>query len=256
MSNGDSFFNNHLNTNTMKRLMLTLLLMSFGIASMSQTYETDNITLRDNTQLQITFVGHGSLILTYDGKTIYVDPAADIADYTKMKQGDILLYTHHHGDHFDVATAQHLKGENTLVVGTKDVVEALKQGEALANGDTRTYYDKITVEAVAAYNTSEGRQKFHPQGRDNGYVLTIGGSCIYIAGDTEPIKEMSRLGRVDVAFLPVNQPYTMTIDQAVEAARTIKPTILYPYHFSDTPVEQLVEKLKADEIEVRLRKLN
>jgi L-ascorbate metabolism protein UlaG (beta-lactamase superfamily) len=109
------------------------------------------------------------------------------------------------------------------------------------------------VEAVPAYNTTPGREQYHPKGRDNGYILTLDGLRIYIAGDTEDIPEMQQIKDIDVAFLPCNQPFTMTIDQLVSAAKTIKPKVLYPYHYSETPVTQIVMKLYGSNTKVRIR---
>lgn len=114
--------------------------------------------------------------------------------------------------------------------------------------------DILAVEAVPAYNTTEGHTQFHPKGRDNGYVLTIDGLRIYIAGDTEDVPEMAQLKDIDIAFLPCNQPYTMTTDQLLRAARVIKPQVLFPYHYSQTDVSGIGEQLKADSIDVRIRK--
>ena len=124
---------------------------------------------------------------------------------------------------------------------------------ALANGDSVAYRNDITLKVVPAYNYSEGRTQFHPKGRDNGYILTIDGLRIYIAGDTEDIPEMAEIKDIDIAFLPCNQPYTMTIDQLVKAAKTIKPNVLFPYHYSETPIQQAVMKLGGSGIDVRIR---
>ena len=129
----------------------------------------------------------------------------------------------------------------------------LGYGKAMANGDALKLADDITVEAIPAYNTTEGHLQFHPKGRDNGFVLTIDGLRIYIAGDTEDIPEMSALKDIDVAFLPCNQPFTMTTGQLLNAARTIKPKILFPYHYGKTDVSQIPTQLKADGIDVRIR---
>ena len=125
----------------------------------------------------------------------------------------------------------------------------------MANGDEATISSDITIEAVPAYNTTEGRQKFHPKGRDNGYILTLDGTRIYIAGDTEDIPEMANIKDIDIAFMPCNQPYTMTLEQLLKAAKTVKPKVLFPYHFGQTDVSKVPELLKKDGIEVRLRKL-
>ena len=129
----------------------------------------------------------------------------------------------------------------------------LGYGIVMANGDILQLADNITVEAVPAYNTSEGHQDFHPRGRDNGFVLTLDGLKIYIAGDTEDIPEMADLNDIDIAFLPCNQPYTMTVDQLVNAARMVKPKVLFPYHYGQTDVSIIPSMLEADEIEVRIR---
>ena len=113
--------------------------------------------------------------------------------------------------------------------------------------------DDIQVEAVPAYNYSEGRTQFHPKGRDNGYILTIDGLRIYVAGDTEDIPEMATVKDIDIAFLPCNQPYTMTTDQLVKAAKMVKPKVLFPYHYGQTDVSKLPDQLKGDGIEVRIR---
>ena len=123
----------------------------------------------------------------------------------------------------------------------------------MKNGDQLDFEEGITIEAVPAYNISEGNTQFHPQGRDNGYILTLDELRIYIAGDTEDIPEMEHINDIDIAFLPCNQPYTMTIEQLVRAARIIKPKVLFPYHYSQTDMSALPDLLKADGIEVRIR---
>ena len=120
-------------------------------------------------------------------------------------------------------------------------------------GENRTLANGVQLDAVPAYNTTPGHTKFHPQGRDNGYVLTLDGLRIYIAGDTEVIPEMAALKDIDVAFLPCNQPYTMTPEQVAKAAKTIGPKVLFPYHYSDTPVRRVAELLANTGIDVRIR---
>ena len=125
-------------------------------------------------------------------------------------------------------------------------------GLTMENGQTYLF-DDIKVEAVPAYNSTEGRQQFHPKGRDNGYILTLDGLRIYIAGDTEDIPELSSVKDIDIAFLPCNQPYTMTTDQLVKAAKIVKPKVLFPYHYGQTDVSVLPSQLKDVGIDVRLR---
>ena len=129
----------------------------------------------------------------------------------------------------------------------------LGSGKALKNGDKVKVANDITIEAVPAYNTTPGREQFHPKGRDNGYILTLDGMRIYIAGDTEDIPEMTNIKDIDIAFLPCNQPYTMTIEQAANAAKIIKPKVLFPYHYNDTPVNKLFPLLAKEGIKVLIR---
>ncbi|MDE6011646.1 MAG: MBL fold metallo-hydrolase, partial [Prevotella sp.] len=139
------------------------------------------------------------------------------------------------------------------VYTNKSVNGMIHRGLILNNGDSITYADDIRIWAVPAYNTTEGREQFHPKGRDNGYILSLDGLRIYIAGDTEDIPEMDNLKDIDIAFLPCNQPYTMTIDQLVKTAKAIKPKVLFPYHFGDTPINQVLIKLNGSGISTRIR---
>ena len=123
----------------------------------------------------------------------------------------------------------------------------------MRNGDKVQFSKDISIEAVPAYNTTPGREQFHPKGRDNGYILTLDGLRIYIAGDTEDIPEMEDIKDIDIAFLPCNQPYTMTTDQVVKAAKIIKPKVLYPYHYNDTPVHKISMQLVGSGIKVLIR---
>ena len=129
----------------------------------------------------------------------------------------------------------------------------LGYGTVMANGDKLDLNDGLSVEAVPAYNTTEGHLQFHPKGRDNGFILNIDGLRVYVAGDTEDIPEMAEIKDVDIAFLPCNQPYTMTVDQLLRAARTIKPKVLFPYHYGQTDVSGIPSLLRQDNVEVRIR---
>ena len=128
----------------------------------------------------------------------------------------------------------------------------------MENGDAKTIHG-ITVEAVPAYNIVHKRSSgdpFHPKGQGNGYVLTFGDTRVYVAGDTENIPEMKKLRDIDVAFLPMNLPYTMTPEMVADAAKAFEPRILYPYHYGETQTDELIELLKdAGDIEVRIRKM-
>ena len=208
--------------------------------------------------LAIAFIGHGSLILQFDGKIIHADPFSQLADYAKLPKADLVLITHEHQDHLDPAALRAVRTTNTMVVLTSKCAGKVAGGTVMTNGDVRTVLG-IKVEAVPAYNLVNKRpdgQPFHPKGEGNGYVLTFGDKRVYIAGDTENTPEMKALERIDCAFLPMNLPYTMTPDMVADAAKAFKPAILYPYHFGDTDPSKLVRLLKdVPGIEVRIRKM-
>lgn len=221
------------------------------------TTASDVFTTKSGRLLRIDALMHASLRIVVDGKVIVVDPVGKLGertvDYAAMPKADYIFVTHEHFDHFDQTAINTLKKEETKIVSNARCANMMGYGMAMANGD-KADIDSIMVEAVPAYNTTAGHTQFHPKGRDNGYVLTIDGLRIYIAGDTEDVPEMDNLKNIDIAFLPCNQPYTMTVEQTVNAARRIKPRILYPYHYSQTDVTVLPQMLKDDGIEVRLRK--
>ncbi len=219
-------------------------------------YQTDTFKTKGGKAVVITAIKHASLRIQYDGLEIQVDPVAEYApatDYSKFPKADVILVTHEHFDHFDRDAIAALRKGGTQIVANPAVQKMLGSGTALANGESHALPKGIALDAVPAYNTTTGRTQFHPKGRDNGYVLTIDGLRIYIAGDTEDIPEMAKLKDVNVAFLPCNQPYTMTPEQVAKAARTIKPKVLFPYHYSQTPVKRVAEFLADTPIDVRIR---
>ena len=229
-------------------------LISFGCQAQQQT---DEFTTKSGKKVRFTCIKHASIQISYNGLEIQVDPVGmgmkPETDYSKFPKADLILVTHEHHDHFDRDAIQQLSSKNTTIYVNPSVKAQLGKGKALKNGDQVKYTDDITIEAVPAYNTTPGREKFHPKGRDNGYVLTLDGLRIYIAGDTEDIPEMANLKDIDIAFLPCNQPYTMTIEQAVRAAKIIKPKVLFPYHYNDTPVNQITPQLYKEGIKVFIR---
>jgi len=179
------------------------------------------------------------------------------ADYNNLPKADLILVTHEHGDHLDPATIALLRKPDTKVIVSKSCEGKVPDETILLNGQNATV-DGIKIEAMPAYNLVHKRpngEPFHPKGNGNGYVLTMGGKHIYIAGDTENIPEMKNLKNIDIAFLPMNLPYTMTPEQTAEAARSFMPKILYPYHFGQTDPQQLVKLLKDTSIDVRVRKM-
>jgi L-ascorbate metabolism protein UlaG (beta-lactamase superfamily) len=206
---------------------------------------------------------HASMLLTWNGVHILVDPApafggpkgTDItAEYKATAAPDVILYTHDHGDHFNADILSAVAGKATIVAPKElaDKIPAALKGQVkvLANGDTAEL-DGVPIEAVAMYNTTAERLKFHPQGGGNGYVLTLADKRVYIAGDTEETPEMKALANIDVAFLPMNLPYTMDIEHAAQAVKDFRPKIVYPYHYSGSDVTAF-KTLVGDAAEVRL----
>ncbi len=259
----------------------------------TDTYEVDVFKTKSGKTVKFHALVHASIRIEYDGrsatkgdtcseglkKEIEIDPVTKLGNktinYGAMPKADYIFLTHEHGDHFDKEAIKLLTNEKTQLVMNKRCAELLRvlSGESVpegrAGGDTSgmmyggtcavlsndqsATLGDITVEAVPAYNYSEGRTQFHPKGRDNGYILTIDGLRIYIAGDTEDIPEMQNIKDIDIAFMPCNQPYTMTIEQFVKSAKTVKPKVLFPYHYGQTDVKEISSQLKDSGIDVRIR---
>lgn len=200
-------------------------------------------------------VDHASLVLEWGGKVIYVDPVGGAERYANLPAPTAILITHGHGDHFDVPTLEAIAGTVPLVTNADvhgKLPEALKANAvALANGEEGEI-DGVPLKAVAAHNITEDRMRYHPVGIGNGYVLTFGDSKVYVAGDTEPTDDMLGLTDIAIAFLPMNLPFTMTPEQAIEATNTFKPKIIYPYHYGESDLSGLEAGI-GDHTEVRLR---
>jgi L-ascorbate metabolism protein UlaG (beta-lactamase superfamily) len=222
-----------------------------------EPFETDVIHTSAG-DLMIAFFGHASLRFTFDEKLIYLDPFARAAEYYKLPPADWILVTHDHADHFDLQAIAAVRTGKTKVVMPAACAAKLSGGTVMQNGDERTL-DSVRVEAVPAYNLVHKRENgkpFHSPGEGNGYVLTFGDKRVYVAGDTENIPEMKNLRNIECAFLPVNVPYTMTPEMAADAARMIRPRILYPYHTGDTDLSRLTALLKTEKgIDIRIRRM-
>jgi L-ascorbate metabolism protein UlaG (beta-lactamase superfamily) len=227
------------------------------VASAQQKFESDVIKTSAG-DLGITFIGHGTLMFAFGGKVIHVDPYGQMADYAKLPKADLILITHEHRDHFDPKALSLLRTEKTVMILTNTLAKQVEGGIVMNNGDVKSV-EGLKIEAIAAYNIVHKRgdgTPFHPKDIGNGYVITFGDKKIYVAGDTENIPEMKVLKDIDVAFLPMNVPPTMTPEMVADAAKGFKPKVLYPYHYGDTDPSRLLELLKdTKEIEVRIRKM-
>ena len=218
-------------------------------------YEVERFWTPAGEPVEITLVKHGSLEIGYRGLSIQIDPVAGLGkptDYAiEFPKADVILVTHEHGDHLEDATIATLTGEGTLLLLNEKSRGIIGRGEAIGNGESRELPGGIHLEAVPAYNTTPGREMFHPKGNGNGYVLTLEGLRIYVAGDTEDVPEMANLKDIDIAFLPVNQPYTMTPEQCIAAAKVIGPKVLIPYHYSQTDISGIPAALPGMDVRIR-----
>jgi len=231
---------------------LLLVLAGTIAADPLSSFPSDIIETNDG-PLTIYFIGHATIMMKYKNLVIHVDPVNEFADYKKLPQADLILVTHEHHDHFDAQAIAAITKKGTALVLNNAARNLLKSGQALEQGDS-AIIQGIKIKAIPAYNTTPGRDKFHPQGRDNGYVLNVGGRNIYLAGDTENTPEMAELKDIDIAFLPMNQPYTMTPEQFAQAVKDFKPKIVYPYHYGETDLSGLPELLKDEkQSELRIR---
>ncbi len=225
--------------------------------SAQESFEKDTIKTSEG-NLVITFIAHATLMFEFNGMVIHVDPVSDYADYSRLPDADIIFLTHEHGDHLDLKALKEIRTDKTVVVLTERCTRKVDGGIVMKNGDHRMV-EGLKVEAVPAYNIVHKRsngQPFHPKGVGNGYIIEFGDKRVYIAGDTENTPEMKKLKGIDIAFLPMNLPYTMTPEMVADAAKSFKPKILYPYHYGSTDPNRLVELLKENrEIEVRIRKM-
>lgn len=241
----------------MRRICVVLMTICLTLGCMAQQFEKDVFTTASGKKLTITCIKHASIMMEYDGKVIYFDPVTNLeprTDFTTWPKANFIFVTHEHHDHFDSMALTELRRNYTVIYCNHNVYTQWGSGYVLANGDKAEVCENITVEAVPAYNATAGREKFHPKGRDNGYILNVEDLRIYVAGDTEDIPEMADLKDIDIAFLPCNQPYTMTVEQLVKAAKTIRPKVLFPYHYNDTPVRKVTMFLGGSGIDVRIRK--
>jgi len=229
----------------------------FPLAATGAQFATDTFPTAAG-ELAITFIGHGTLMLQWGGKTIHVDPVGEYADFTQFPKADLILVTHEHRDHLDPKALAAVRTDKTSIILTRACAGQVQGGLVMGNGESAGV-GGIAIDAVPAYNIAHMRSPgvpYHPKGQGNGYILTLGGKRVYVAGDSENTPEMKALKNIDIAFLPMNLPSTMTPEMVADAATAFKPKVLYPYHYGNTDTAKLVALLKdAKEIDVRVRNL-
>jgi L-ascorbate metabolism protein UlaG (beta-lactamase superfamily) len=235
--------------------MLIILVMATPVFSQEKP-AYDKITTSAGV-VEMYFIGHGSLMFKVNDFVIHIDPVRTSGSYNNLPKADLILVTHEHGDHLDTELIQDLRKPGTVLLCNANAASKVTWAQTMKAGD-RNMVNNIASEAIAAYNIVNMRspgQPFHPKGVGNGYIITIGDKNFYIAGDTENTPEMKALKNIDVAFLPMNLPYTMTPAMVADAAKAFKPKILYPYHYGDTDTKILIDLMKDTGIEVRIREL-
>jgi len=235
--------------------ILILIMMTSGACS--QDSHAVDVIKTSAGDVEMYFIGHGSLMFKVNDYCIHIDPVSSSGSYKDLPQADLILVTHEHYDHLDAKLISSLRKPETVMFCNQKSAAEIKWAQPMNSGETRNA-GSITVESVPAYNIVNMRspgQPFHPKGSGIGFILTIGDKKFYIAGDTENTPEMKALKNINVAFLPMNLPYTMTPEMVADAAKAFKPEILYPYHYGDTKTDKLVQLLKDTDIEVRIRNL-
>lgn len=228
-----------------------ILLSSVALLAITRLVERFDTAGGD---VNITPIRHASLMIEAGGQVIAVDPWSQ-GNYDGIPQADLILITDIHGDHLDAAAIAKLRKASTVIIGPAAVAEKLPGTQVLKNGESKTW-GKWTIEAIPMYNLKRGPAEgkvYHDKGRGNGYLLSFGGKRFYIAGDTEGIPEMRALKNIDVAFIPMNLPYTMTAAEAADAVRAFHPKVVYPYHYRDTDTKVFAKALEGTGIDVRLR---
>jgi len=248
---------NNCSLTMLKKAFLTLIFTTMVLIGYSQETPGFDKIITSAGVVEMYFIGHGSLMFKVNGFVIYFDPVRSSGNYDFLPKADLILVTHEHGDHLDVKLIEDLKKPGTLLFCNQNSTSKISWGMAMKAGD-RQEINNIIIEAVPAYNIvneSSPGHPFHPKGVGIGYLLTVGRKKFYVAGDTENTPEMKSLRNIDVAFLPMNLPYTMTPAMVADAALAFKPKILYPYHFGETDTNEILKLLKDSGIEVRIRNL-
>jgi L-ascorbate metabolism protein UlaG (beta-lactamase superfamily) len=234
-----------------RRRLLTAAAGATVILPFAARAQTDMFAT-DAGDISVTPIMHASFVLQAPGLVIYADPVGDPALFAAQPRPDLILVTHEHGDHYNADTLAALAGDAAKLIVNPRVFEMLPEplkarATAIANGES-AQAGAHGLDAIPAYNTTADRLQYHPQGRDNGYILTIGGRRVYIAGDTEDIPEMLALTGIEVAFLPMNLPYTMSVEQAAAAVNAFRPKFVYPYHYKGSDLDAFASLVEGSEV--------
>lgn len=241
--------------NKLSIIIVIGILCSYVACMAQQPHPIYNVTTPEGKDLRIHMINHGSLAISYEGMEIYIDPVTKAGDkktdYSGFPAANVILISHEHADHYDPAAIKALKNDETQIYANKAVCAKLPGCIEMQNAEIFPMGPGIHVMTIPAYNTTPDRLKYHPKGNGYGFLINIDGYVIYVSGDTENIDEMKQLGQVNIAFLAVNQPYTMTIEQCVSATQAINPKILIPYHMGNTDISSLQEKLSDTGVEVQ-----
>jgi len=237
------------------RFRLSLALSMFMAAALVQAQMSSVSTIpATGGDIQVTALGHASVQLEQGGKVIIIDPVGMMADLSKAKQADLILVTDIHGDHLDPAAIAKVRKQGAPVVIPAAASDKVPGGVVMANRAIRTVAG-VPIVAIPSYNIRRGPKEgelYHTRGRGNGYVLTLGGKQVFLAGDTECVPAIKILKNIDAAFIPMNLPYTMPPSEAAECAKAFKPKIVFPYHFMGQKPEEFAAALKGEPIEVRI----
>ncbi len=235
----------------MRYLLLCLILTGLAMGQSKRPVDEGTTSAGP---VRLTVINHASMVIEGGRLVIAVDPVG-ANRYDGLPQADLVLITHAHGDHLDPTAVVKLKKATAMVLGPESVAKSLAGTTVIRNGENRQV-GQWTIEAVPAYNLKRGPSAgsvYHPKGDGNGYVLDLAGNRCYVAGDTEAIPEMKALKNIAVAFLPMNLPFTMTPEEAAEAAKSVVPRIVYPYHYRGTDLASFQKALEGSGIEVRIR---
>ena len=243
--------------------MLSVLTMGVLVTLSASAVKAQNMVSGDhiatgNGDLIVQPINHATFAMSWDEKTIYVDPVGGAERFVGLPGPDLIFVTDIHGDHLSADTLAAIVGADTVIIAPAAVAEQLPDGlrqktDILANDEETTVLG-INIKGVAMYNLTEERLGYHEKGRGNGYVAAFGGTRVYISGDTEDIPEMRSLDDIDIAFVCFNLPYTMTEDQAASAVRDFSPDVVYPYHYGESDLEKFSMLVgEGNGIEIRMR---